>query len=273
MPRSRRLLLLSGAMVAAIGLLASACGGDDDDEPAATAPTTGSPGAGPSGGTPGGTSPAPALPAEVEALTRSPRYVTVEVNRGDTLASIADAFDTAPGAAPNLTAGMLRALNQLPNDTIVAGRLIVVPLLLAGDRSFIPDASIGAAIGAGGAGGKLLLLEPGTSLREGLLNRIALQKVRIADGTPGGEGFGYIMEYGATDRPVTKGGGVDPDARFTGTAFAVAAGSLAASLQSARTGDLHTFTRDGVTYAVKVYPAIQRTPAEIAAGLGTAAER
>jgi hypothetical protein len=245
-----RLLLLA----AAAALLFAACGGDDDASttPSATATATGggsTPNATPSAGT------TPTVSKAAGSAAQAARYFLYEAAKGDTLASIADAFDAVHGTTgDDELIAEIRRVNELTRDALTPGQTLAIPLYLSSNLSFIPEASIQEALGAGPPrAGALVLLQPSLAIRDGLKGRLALHRVRLADGNPAEEGAGYLMEYWLTDRPAVKGGTVDVDARVTGPAFIVAAGAFAASLQSAKPGDLVTFTRDGVTYALRSF--------------------
>jgi len=246
-PHVNCLLLLP----AAAALLFAACG--DDDVPPAPSVTTTAPGG---GSTPNATSSAATTPTVSKAAgsaAQAARYFLYEVTAGDTLASVADAFDAVRGTTGDAELiAEIRRVNELTSDTLTPGQTIAIPLYISSDLSFLPEASLQEALGVGTPrGGALVLLQPSLAMRDGLKGRLALHRVRLADGNPAEQGTGYVMEYWLTDRPTVKGGAVDVDARVTGPAFIVAAGVFAASLQSAKTGDLVTFTRDGVPYALR----------------------
>ena len=215
-------------------------------------------------GTPTPTPPAPGA-ILAETLARSPQLFVYVAGKGETTATV--------GAAFGVKADQVKSLNQLSSDAIPDGQALAIPIALPGTLSFIPDATIEAALGVGGKAGKLVLLQPSLAMREGYLGRLALHRVRLADGAPADEGFGYVADYYFTDRPPGKGGVPDPEARIAGPALSVAGGSLAASLKSDTPGDLYTFTRDGVTYAVQSFPEAKKTAQELAAMLQTARDR
>ena len=131
----------------------------------------------------------------------------------------------------------------------------------------MPDASIEEAIGVGGTGGALVFLQPNLALLDGYGGRLVLHSIRLADGQPAGEGFGYIAEYWQADRRVFKANTIDSEAVVADPTFILAAGSLASSLTSTQAGDLHTFTREGIPYAVKALQAAKIPPQQIAEGL------
>jgi len=215
-------------------------------------------------GTPTPTPPAPGA-VLAETLARSPQVFVYLAGKGETTATV--------GAAFGVKADLLRSLNQLASDTIPDGQALAIPLTLPGTLSFVPDATMEIALGVGGKAGKLVLLQPSLAMREGYLGRLALHRVRLADGAPADEGFGYVTDYSFTDRPPGKGGVPDPEAHIAGPALSVAGGSLAASLKSDTPGDLYTFTRDGITYAVKSFPEARKSAQELAAMLQTAQDR
>ncbi|MCC7366130.1 MAG: hypothetical protein IT303_17325 [Dehalococcoidia bacterium] len=274
--------LVGVAALAALGV--AACSGDDDDDdtatPTTTVTTTATPGTATASSTAQASpaaSPSPTATPTIspaQRLARSPQYVLYVAGEGDTLATVADAFDAQPGAPADAFVAAIRQGNQLSGDTLAKGQEVAVPLMLPGDLSLIPDSSLEAALGVGveGQGGALVLLQPSLEMREGYLGKLILHEVALATGTPAGEGFGYTMEYWTTDRTVLKAGEVDPEARIAEAQFIVAAGSMAKALTSDRPGDLHTFTRDGVSYAVKLL-ARSPTAAQLAAMLETASER
>lgn len=270
--------LAAAALVAFAVLAATACAGDDGGagpSPAATtsalpsgAPASASPGSSPPTATP------TATPGPGEQLARSAAYILYVAGEGDTVTAVAAAFSAAPGSDPAGLAASIRQDNSLGADALPRGAAIAVPLRLPGTLAMLPENSLEAALGVGvqGKGGPLLLLQPGLALREGYLGRLLLHRVQLATGAPSAEGYGYVMEYWTADRPVVKGGGLDPEASIAEAQFIVAAGSLAASLTSSRPGDLQAFTRDGVPYAVKALGGTL-TAAQVAAGLQPASER
>lgn len=250
-----------------------ACGSGDADDATPTRPLA-------SLTAPQSATPSPAASASpgvspAESLAKSPRYFVYFAGKGDTLASIADAFGGAPGKAPAAFADSIKTLNQLTGAAINEGQPLAIPLVLPGDLSLIPDASMEAALGIGVAAGKLQLLQPSLAMRDGYKNRIMLHRVRLADGKPADEGYGYVTEYFLADRPPFKGGGLDEDAKAGEPLFTVAGGSLIATLTSSAQGDLFPFTRDGVSYIIKVFPGAhaQQSPSELAAMLQTARKR
>lgn len=258
------LVVLAVAAAAAAG----ACG-DDDDAPAPT--NTSSPAA---------TAPAPTVTATAgttpgnsevaQTLAQSPQYLLYTVRAGDTLVSVAKAFSGVPGGGPAGFADLIRDENKLTSATLAPGQQIAIPLVLTGDLSMMPEASFEAALGVGGSGSKIVLLQPSLAMREGYIGRLLLHSVELASGsTPGAHGF--ILEYWLADRPPTKGGDLDPDARVSEPAFRVAAGALA----PAGPADAASFVRerDGVRYVVTALRGAQRTPKELAEMLETAAER
>lgn len=256
-----RNFLLLAALPALFAPALASCGGDDDDATSARTPTAAS-------ATPS-TQPTPTL---AEIIARNPQYFVYIVFQGDTLASIADAFDGQDGPPATDFAEKLKALNQLQGEP-EQGQPLAIPLRLPGTLSLIPDASIEAALGVGAAGGKLMLLQPGLGLRDSYQNRIVLHTVLIADGNPASEGRGYLMEYYLADRPPFKGGSADPEARVVERLFTVGAGSLASPVPESPANPVHTFTRDGVQYAVQTGSGATHPAATIAAQLQTAAER
>jgi LysM repeat protein len=269
-----------GASLAALMVVAllTACAQDDDDDAATptsgtaiggqTAQQTANPSASSTAAQTGTPAPTPTLTAQQGRLAILPNYFVHDVSAGETLAAISRAYGVA--------VTILRADNGLPNDTVIAGQQLVIRLVLPGDLAFIPESTMQDALKVGDpASGKLLLLQPSLDLRSGYLGKLVLHRTRLADGTPAAEGYGFITEYWLADRPPVKAGELDRDARVTEPAFIVAGGALAASLSalSTRTGDLHTFQRDGVTYAVLALRGAQIDPSRIAAGLQTALER
>ena len=257
-----RLLSIVLTVVAMTSL--AACGGDDSGDSAAPTATAvaGSPAPDPR-----------STPSLAQVIAGNPQYFVYIVSPGDTLASVADAFDGQRGAPPAAFTDALKAINQLASDSLSEGQQLAIPLRLPGDLALIPDASIETAIGVGAAGGKLVLLQPSLAMRDGFQNRVVLRFVQMADGNPSSEGYGYVMDYWLADRPPFKGGGVDPEARVVEPLFSVAGGSLAALLRNVPKGPVHTFSRDGISYAVWAAPAAGKTPEAIAAMLQTAAER
>ncbi len=257
-----RRLFLPLAVLLPLALFSLSCG--DDDGPASppanpTVPTSPT--------VPGTPTPTPPAPGAVlaETLARSPQLFIYIAGKGETTATVASAF--------GVNADQVKSLNQLTSDAISDGQALAIPLVLPGTLSFIPDSTIETFLGVGGKAGKLVLLQPGLAMREGYLGRLALHRVRLADGAPVDEGFGYVTDYFFTDRPPGKGGVPDPETRIAGPALSVAAGSLATSLKSETPGDLYTFTRDSVTYTVKAFPDAKKSAQELAAMLQTAKDR
>lgn len=255
----RTLLLLLALLVP----LAVACGDDDDDDGGAALTPTGaaSPGASTTPATP---TPAPSDPV-VEALVGGPGYFAYLVATGDTWVSIGAAFGVA-GAT-------IKAENRSQDATPPPGREIAVRLAPAGALAMMPDGAIEQAIGVNGPGGAVVLLQPALALREFYRGRLVLHRVVLADGSQPGEGRGFYMEYYLTDRPAFKGGGIDPDARVVERAFTVGGGSLAGRVEATPPGSIAAFSRSGIPYAVHVTAAAQKTAAEVAAAVQTAAER
>jgi LysM domain len=269
-----RTTLFALALAGAI-LTATACGSDDAGEPAAspTSSATRGTATGASTGTAAAATATPGSGAAATLLTQSPQYLLYRGRAGDTLTSVATAFSGAPGTPVSSFAASIKDLNQLKSDQIAAGQLLAIPLVLTGDLSMMPEASFETAIGAGGAGGKLVLLQPSLEMRSDYLGRLVLHAVEIADGSPASEGFGYRMEYWLADRPPTKGGEADQDAHIAQAAFVVAGGSLVQGFDASTFGNSRRFTRDGVEYVVAVFPRSTRTADEVAAKLQTARER
>lgn len=254
-------------LVAALpGLLTAAlvsCGGDDDDAPPSPSATTAA------------ASPSPSVeptPSLAEVIARNPQYFVYITGKGDSLGSIADAFDGQPGPPPSGFAETLKALNQLASEP-GEGQRLAIPLRLPGTLALFPDASIEAALGIGSAGNKLVLLQPSLALRDTYQNRVVLHTVVLSDGRPEEEGRGYVMEYYLADRPPFKGGSADPEARVVELLFTIWGGSLAKSAPSAPADSVHRFTRNGVDYAVQTGSGALHPAARIAEQLQTAAER
>lgn len=269
MPPVRKAAILLVLIAAAF---AAACGDDGDDTASPTASATPATAAtnAPSPTTVPSVSP---TPTKAQLLGSNPRFVIYVVSQGDTLLKIADAFDAVPGREPTL-AGELRRQNDLPSDTIQPGQELAVPMRIPGTLSFFADNSIEEAIGVGAAGGKLVLLQPSLEARSGFLGRLVLARVQLADGTPATEGFGYVMTYSLTDRPLMKAGEIDEQARIVTAAFIVGGGSLVRLVRESGAKDIATFTRDGVDYAVGVLASSGVPPAaELAKMLKTALER
>lgn len=262
----------------------AACGGDDDTAPTptptraasatatASAARTATPMPPPSG-TVAGTSTPTSVPAT--DLARDPRYYTFEVSAGDTL-SVAARLASGQPVAANALLQQIRELNQLTTDTLVPGQKLLLPLILPGDLALIPDDGIETAAGVGGKGGKLVLLQPSLDMRSGYKGRLVLAAVQVADGDPAAEGFGYLTRYAITDRPPTKAGERDPEARIADDAFTVAGGSLAPVLKAraqAAGAPIAEFTRDTVAYVVAAGRGAQLTPQQIQSMLQTRRER
>jgi LysM repeat protein len=279
-------VLLATVAVASV-LLVAGCGGDDagDTPPTTTATSattagsatstlaTSSASAAPSSSpSPGASTSATATgPSAAEQIAQDPRYFVYVVGPGDTLFSIADTFDAVTGnAGASAFATAIQQLNKLPSDAISVGQELAIPLRLPGDLSLFADSSMEETLGVGGAGGKILLLQPTLDLRSGLKGLLVLHRVRLADGKPASEGYGYVMEYSRTDRPPIKGGDRDDSARIAGPAFTVAAGSL---VDQAKGKDVATFSRDGVPYAVAVTGTDVPTAQQLSTQLKTAMER
>lgn len=256
-----RHLTLPLAAVLVCFIFAAACG---DDEPAAPSPSPAPARTITVVPTPTPTPPAPGATL-AETIARSPEYFVYVAGKGETVITVASTF--------GVKADQLKTLNQLTSDAVPDGQALAIPLVLPGTLSLIPDSAIEAALGIGGKAGNLVLLQPSLALRDGYLGRLALHRVRLADGQPPNEGFGYVTDYSFTDRPPAKGGAIDPNAQVADPAFSIAAGTLVSSLTSDTPGDLYSFTRDGVSYALKAFPQAKKSAQELASLLETAKDR
>jgi hypothetical protein len=206
-------------------------------------------------------------------LAQSPQYLIYVAGEGDTVESVANAFDASPDAASQEFIQRIMDENGLTSGDLQTGQKIGVPVMLPGDLALFAENSIEEALAIGqGQSGELKLLQPSLDLRSGFLGRLLLHRVQLATGTPESEGYGYVMEYWVADRPPTKGGETDPDARVAQRQFIVAGGSLAAEIAGAGGEDTYTWESDGVQYALKSF-VNQPTPQELAENLSTAAER
>lgn len=217
-------------------IVAAACADDDGPGPEPTSPAT---------ATPSGTTPVPTTDEQLaEILAARPAYFIYEVGTGDTLASIAGMF-AGDGPLPE----DLRVLNQLPSNAVEPGQLLAIPLTGYGATAMMPEASMLAALDAGGASA-IRLYRPSVPLRDELfLGRVALHRVRLVRPATGVQP-GYLLEFAETDRPAFKGGELEADARTGPMAFIIAAGSLAGDIEPPSGGTIHRFTVDGVPYAV-----------------------
>ncbi|MCC6381962.1 MAG: LysM peptidoglycan-binding domain-containing protein [Dehalococcoidia bacterium] len=269
------------ALILLPGLLPLACG--DDDTTSATTPVP-SPSAAsatpPIPPTTAVTSPTPVAtptptpPSLAEQLAKDPQYFLYVAGRGDTIAFVARAFNGQPGTAKAGFPGQIRDVNQLTSDSLVAGQVIAVPLLLGGAADIVPTAGMEIALSIGEKAGKLVLLQPSVAMRDEFRGRLVLHRVQLADDDPAGEGYGYVTEYWLSDRAAFKGGTVDPEARVMEPAFLVAGGSLVTQvLQSSKPGDIYTFDKGGTTYVIKKYSGAQLAAADLAKLLHTSAER
>ncbi len=261
------------AAVLALALTAAGCG--DDDGPAETPTVTASTSATTTASSPSSTasvaSSAAVTPSATgtslaRTLARDPRYFLVVGGKGgDTLATISNAVDGFPGAVGGQNSVVdLQTINKITGDRIEEGQEIAVRLRLSTDRSIMPDTSIEETIGVRGAGGALVFLQPNLALLDGYAGKLVLHRISFADGQPADEGYGYVAEYWQADRRVFKANTVDSEATVADPTFIVAAGSLASSLTSTQAGDLYTFMRDGIPYAVKALQAAGITPQRIA---------
>ena len=275
MPHSRWVLI---GLVATLAL-AVACGDNDDAPPvgSSTARVTGVASTASVSGvaaTPTAVTPTPvptiAPPSAAETLAKDPSYLVYVVGRGDTLARVAAAFNGQPGTAKAGFPNQIKDLNRLANDLLATGQELAVPLLLGDTRSLLPEAGLELALGMGKAGGKLVLLQPSQALRDAYNGRLVAHRVVLEDGEPAGEGYGYTIQYWLTDRPSTKGGVPDPDARVTDLAFTVSGGSLASSASGIQ---VFGATRDGVKYTVAAGAMAGLSAERIAGLLVTSAER
>lgn len=283
MQHSRK-LLLGASLLAAVAL--AACGGDDDDaSPTAPAiPSASATAAGVSPSASPATSPtaprATNTPVPTNPLARDPRYYTYTTSQGDTIISVANVVNGQPGTAkaglPDQIADINGMAGQDLQAPLRAGTKLIVPLILPGDLALIPEDGIEQAVGVGGAAGKLVLLQPSLDMRSGYNGKLVLSGVQVHDGDPASEGYGYITRYAVTDRPVMKGGEVDPEAEVADAAFAVAGGSLVPVLRAeaqAAGATTAEVTRDGLTYLVMAGRGAQLTPDQIGAMLQTKFER
>src|SRR5690606_33265091 len=100
--------------------------------------------------------------------------------------------------------------------------------------------------------------------------RAVLHRVQLADGDPASAGRGYVMEYWLADRPVVKGGVADPEAVVAQRAFVIGGGSLATEVDG---DEVHTFTLDGVDYAVATFGAETPSAEQLAGMIAPASER
>lgn len=273
-------LLITTTLVLGTFMLA-ACGDDDDERPAAA---TAAPTQPPATGTGSGAT-APAASATSAAassspattptasVARNPAYYTYEVSAGDTLLSVTNVVNGEPGTAKAGLPDQIRDLNKLTSNDLAAGQQLLVPLVASGPQSILPEASLRSAIGAGAAGGSIQLLIPGLALRDGYMGRLALTAMKVSDGMPASEGFGYLLRFSEADRPVIKGGVRDADAVMVDEAFTVAGGSLVPELErraSAAGASTAKVTRAGVDYLVAASPKSRVTAQQAATMLEAA---
>jgi len=248
-----RRTLLFPLVIVALPAFALACGGDDDDDTSPTVEASASTGASPSSAGSSNASPA-GTPDNTRAqtLARSATYFMYFAGQGESVDSIADTF--------GMEAAAMATENGLANGPVAEGQAVALKNInptsgAVSEAIFIAYMAMPAA--------KLEVLQPSESLVDGYLGRITLHSARMADSQPAAEGYGYVLEFWLTDRAALKGGDIDGQARQSSRAFTVAAGSLAASLGSGA----HTFTRNGVSYAVTVAAEARQSGATIAAGL------
>jgi|GEM_PF-6127492 len=278
-----RWVALAAAGLALVAL--PGCGDDDDDTTptqaptqavtatatttaSATATTTASATA---DGSPSAT-PTTGQSSRAAELARSPQYFIYVAGEGDTVESVADAFDANPDPASAEFVQRIMDENGLTSGDLQPGQEIAIPVILPGDLAMFAENSIEDALAVGQPqSGGLLLLQPSLAMREGFLGRLVLHRVQLTTGTPAGEGYGYVMEYWTADRPPMKGGEVDPEARVSDRAFVVAAGSLAGEITGTGS-DVYRWERGGVQYALQAFTDV-RTAQQLAEMLQTAAER
>lgn len=228
-----------------------ACGGDDDGDPASSLSPL--PALTPSPGAHGTVAPSTPTPGLAGDPAKSPAFVTYEVSRGDTLASVAATFAS--------TAGELTALNRLEKQELVAGQLIAVPSH-PDPGLLVPAKALSVALRLEAGRNPLAVYAPSPTLIDGYLGRLALKRVRMV-GPDSVDGAGYILEFSFTDRPPLKGGEPDPSASFTGPAFVLGAGSLAPELLKLRGASFGAFQAEGVGYAIVTFADARLLPAQI----------
>jgi hypothetical protein len=186
-------------------------------------------------------------------LASSPAYVLYQAAGGQTLDDVARALGAGDGAG-------LAQLNELSDQTLVEGQLVAVPYE-PDEGLLLPASALAAALGIDGDS-SLRLMSPSTALIDAYLGRVALARVRTAP-PEAVDGAGYVLEFYFTDRPPLKGGEPDTDARFTGPAFTVGAGSLAPDLLNIEGDAFGTFPHEGSVYSVVTFADAEHQPAEI----------
>lgn len=272
-------ILLAVAFLS-VGLVPLACGDDDTTSATTPSPSPASATASAAATTAVATSPTPVAtptptpPSLAEQLARDPQYFLYVASGGDTIATVAQAFNGQPGTAKAGFPGQIKDVNQLTSDSLVAGQVIAVPLLLGGTTDIIPTAGMEIALSVGKQAGKLALLQPSVAMLDEFRGRLVLHRVQLENGDPAAEGYGYVTEYWLADRAAIKGGVVDPDARVMEPAFLVAGGSLVNQvLQTAKPADVYTFDRGGATYVIKKFSGAQLAAADLAKLLHASSER
>lgn len=162
------------------------------------------------------------------------------------------------GAKAQLSVEELVTRNRLAS-TSPPLPLLAIPLFVSSGLPF-PVESLRAALRE-----DVALVVPGWEVIDGYRGLLALRRVELSSARPAD---GYILGFWETTSPVTKGGAVDPTARFTGPAFAIAAGSFA-DAQTFADGERYSLVLEGTRVTVTVAKDSLVGAEAIAAGLRT----
>ena len=190
--------------------------------------------------------PTPPPPDEdlVRQLGRSAAYIIYTAAQGDTLARVAHMFGGVPGPSGTLFAFWeeLQELNSLGSGPLEFGQIVAVPLQPAST----------AELALSSEGLWLWLTENGTKdlemywpterlVNDGYQGALTAQSVEVHFDDETGVATGYSVQFAETDRPVFKGGGLDPAVVVVGRAFDVHCGPIITLLDPLPTDSVQSF--------------------------------
>jgi hypothetical protein len=220
-------IILAGAAL----LVFAACGGDGPGEPSPTATIpageTGTPVPATATSEPSATAtttptPVPPDPDLVRQLARSASYIIYTAAEGDTLPHVARVFGGVPGPDGTLVAFLaeLQELNQLSGWDLEPGQIVAIPLLPESTgNSVLFEFVLAAWLTANGTNGLFFVWPSDRLVNDGYQGALTIQAIEVSLDEDTEQVVSYSLEFAETDRPVFKGGQLDPDAVVVGQAF------------------------------------------------------